>query len=857
MRPQRHSTRGFSRAVGPVARVGVVLTLLGTLATTTGVFAAITDSADTGVSQVDSSALPALELGSLGDRVWADVDHDGIQDLDEAGVAGVTVTLLDESGAPVTTSGLGAPLAPVATDGAGTYGFTDLAPATYLVRFSALPTGARFTYQGSVPGDGTDSDVDPDTGTTGPVAVASGDSQTGVDAGLWTPAPGLSIEKRAEGADADTAPGPSLPVGDTVTFDYLVTNTGNEPLVDLAVTDDRGVVVTCPHAELGRRQVVACSGTAEAVDGPYTNVGTATAIGADSGETAPSAQDSAHYTGVEPLLSLEKSVNGSTADSAADPVDLDIGGPVTFTFRVENTGTETIGAITLTDGATAVLCPRGELGPGETMECDPMGGVAVAGLHTNVASVAGTGAETTLPAAATDSASYFGRDRRLSFLKEALDPVSGGYLDADADPGSAGSNDGVLAVVASGGTGHFRFSLANLGNEPLPGAIVSDPGCDAPPALVSGDGDPVGSLDVGEAWVLACRRSDLRSSFVNTASATAGGITAVERASTAVVTGTPEVRIAKSVFDPHTQQFVDEATISLGDGATFRIRVTNTGERDLADIAVSDPQALGCERALVGVLTPGETEMWTCERNGLTEGFTNRASVRAQPVGGGARVRAHDTASVLVVDPTAPDLAITKELADQSGDLAVWRLQVTNHGPGPVAGPVTVRDDLPAELTYVSGVGGGFTCSALSRLVDCVRTASLPDGAVATITLTTRIVATAPTTITNQAQVLAAFADARADNNVDSSTVAAPGTGGGGPGGTIPGDPGPAHVPRPADPGQADGLPDRDVPYDGPLPVTGADEAALVILGMCLSGIGIVLLWGVARRRRAEERAAA
>ncbi len=851
-------SRGSGRSIvsmgGTAARLGAVLTLLGVLAATTGVFAAVTDSAETGVAQVDSSEAPPLELGSVGDRVWADVDHDGIQDLGEPGVGGVTVTLLDESGAPVTAGALGAPVAPAVTDAAGTYGFGDLAPATYLVRFSGLPTGARFTYHGSVPGDGTDSDADPDTGVTAPIAVASGERDTGVDAGLWTPAPGLSLEKRAQGADADTAPGPSLPIGDTVTFDYLVTNTGNEPLRDLAVTDDRGVEVTCAQTEIGRGQAVACRGTDDAVAGAYTNTGTATANGADSGEPSPPARDSAHYTGVEPMLSLEKSVNGSPADSASDPVALDIGRPVTFTFRVENLGTEPLGAITLTDEATVVACPRAELGPGESMECDPMGGVAEAGLHTNVASVSGTGTSTGRPAGATDSASYFGQDRRVSFLKEVLDPVSGGYLDADADAGTPGSNDGVLAVVAAGGTGHFRFSLANQGNEPLPDAVVTDPACDAPPELVSGDTEPVGSLDVGETWVLTCERRDLTAGFVNTASASAGGLTAVERAGIAVVTGTPDVRITKKVFDPQTQQFGDGATITIGDSATFRIRVTNTGERGLADVVVSDPQVSGCGRTLPGVLAPGATEIWTCERHGLTSGFTNQASVRAQPVGGGDRVRAHDTASVQVIDPTAADLELTKSLVGQSGGLAVWRLLVTNHGPGPIAGPVTVRDDLPGELTYVSAAGGGFTCSARSRLVTCVRAAALADGATATITLTTRVVVTAPTTITNQAQVFAPSADARVDNNIDTATVQA--SGGGGNGGTIPGDPGPAHVPGP--PGGAagpDGLPDRAVPHAGPLPVTGVDEAALVALGICLLGIGIVLLWGVARRRRAEEEA--
>jgi hypothetical protein len=42
------------------------------------------------------------------------------------------------------------------------------------------------------------------------------------------------------GDDADTAPGPSVPVGDTVTFNYVVTNTGEVPLANVVVVDDDG-----------------------------------------------------------------------------------------------------------------------------------------------------------------------------------------------------------------------------------------------------------------------------------------------------------------------------------------------------------------------------------------------------------------------------------------------------------------------------------------------------------------------------------------------------------------------------------------------------------------------------------------
>jgi hypothetical protein len=52
--------------------------------------------------------------------------------------------------------------------------------------------------------------------------------------------PGIDIEKATNGQDADSPTGPVIPVGDTATFTYVVTNTGNVPLANVVVTDDNG-----------------------------------------------------------------------------------------------------------------------------------------------------------------------------------------------------------------------------------------------------------------------------------------------------------------------------------------------------------------------------------------------------------------------------------------------------------------------------------------------------------------------------------------------------------------------------------------------------------------------------------------
>ncbi|WP_198064028.1 SdrD B-like domain-containing protein, partial [Neptunomonas qingdaonensis] len=89
---------------------------------------------------------------SLGDKVWLDKDCDGIQGENEVGVAGVTVSLLDGSGATLSTT---------STDAAGEYLFTDLVPGTYSVSFTS-PTGYIFTKQ-----DATADDVDSDANANG------------------------------------------------------------------------------------------------------------------------------------------------------------------------------------------------------------------------------------------------------------------------------------------------------------------------------------------------------------------------------------------------------------------------------------------------------------------------------------------------------------------------------------------------------------------------------------------------------------------------------------------------------------------------------------------------------------------
>jgi hypothetical protein len=107
---------------------------------------------------------------------------------------------------------------------------------------------------------------------------------------------GVNIEKMTNDQDADHAPGPSIRVGEPVTWTYIVTNNGAVALSNVTVVDDRGVTVNCGlRTTLAVGASMTCTGTGLAVLGPYSNIGTVTAS-SSAGPVRDS--DPSHYLGV-------------------------------------------------------------------------------------------------------------------------------------------------------------------------------------------------------------------------------------------------------------------------------------------------------------------------------------------------------------------------------------------------------------------------------------------------------------------------------------------------------------------------------------------------------------------------------
>ena len=136
-------------------------------------------------NQIDSTLGAGFFLpAELGDRVWLDADRDGVQGDGEPSLPGVTVTLLDGAGAPVTTDVFGAPIGSAITDSAGAYRFAGLAPGSYRVRFAGLPVG----YVATGTAVGSNHTIDSNGLISAPALVDSGEVDLSVDLGARQPA---------------------------------------------------------------------------------------------------------------------------------------------------------------------------------------------------------------------------------------------------------------------------------------------------------------------------------------------------------------------------------------------------------------------------------------------------------------------------------------------------------------------------------------------------------------------------------------------------------------------------------------------------------------------------------------------
>ncbi|TPK05869.1 hypothetical protein FJ872_25525 [Mesorhizobium sp. B2-5-9] len=358
--------------------------------------------------------------------------------------------------------------------------------------------------------------------------------------GTGTDTPGIGIDKVTVDGTA-IGDGLSVLAGDTITWQYTVSNTGNVALSNIVVTDDHNDVVvtavlsggfnvgdTNHDGKLDTTEHWSFIGTSTgtAVVGDYTNVGTVTG---SAGAVNVTDSDGSSYFGADPEIKIDKvTVDDGTK---GDTLTILTGEPISWEYTVTNVGNVALSGVTVTDSDAGVT-PGAVLGGGHVTNIGDVNdnnkldigevwkfsatGTAVTGAYSNTGTASGsftddanhTGTDT-----ATDDSGYFGAnphitlDKKTNAVDHGLNIFQGQAVTWTYDV----KNDGNVAlahVVVTDDNG-----TAGTGDDFHPTAILSG-------GFNSGDTNHDNLLDINETWHYQATGIAQLGSYVNNATAT-------------------------------------------------------------------------------------------------------------------------------------------------------------------------------------------------------------------------------------------------------------------------------------------------------------------------------------------------
>ena len=246
---------------------------------------------------------------TLGDLVWFDADKNGKQDSGEGGLSGVEVELYTMSDELNQTT---------LTDNNGKYHFDNVEYGGYYLKFIAKD-GFKLTKQNR---DGVDEELDSDadelTGKTEPLTPFSGLNNY-IDAGMYQISkPSIDIDMLTNGGD-----GKNIIVGDSVTWSYSLKNSGNVPLIDIVIIDEKeGNITNCSGGGslslLNPTKSMVCTKVGVAILGNYSSSATVTARENDDKLVTDSATSS--YIGIDRVIQKGSIGNYIWLDSNRDGI---------------------------------------------------------------------------------------------------------------------------------------------------------------------------------------------------------------------------------------------------------------------------------------------------------------------------------------------------------------------------------------------------------------------------------------------------------------------------------------------------------------------------------------------------------
>lgn len=554
-------------------------------------------------------------------------------------------------------------------------------------------------------------------------------------------APAITLDKRLS-----TGSGPAYrTAGDVLSFDFVVTNTGNVTLTDPVTVadpliDSAGGTVTCPDADIAPGADLTCTGsytvTQGDVDaGSLTNAATASLPGVDpAGDTVivPAIQ--------APAISVVK----QAADLPAR--DFVTGAVVSYTYTVTNDGNTTLtDPVTVDDNLietiTCAALPAGGLTPGASLSCTGTYTITTDDvLVANVTNIATATSGDTTSQPVSETVPNEGTPA-LSVAKSVQ-----GVTDAG---GTARAGDLFEAV---GDIITYAFTVENTGDVAFArDVVVTDPLLGGP--LTCWSPDPATDPEFEAGAVATCTapytvtQADLDAGTrVNTAVAqTRFGASDTE------VSSAPDSATAAGAQNPAIalRKSVDAATYdAVGDVLSYTLEVENTGNQTLTSVGVSDPLLPGLDCGFDS-LAPGARETCTgslvITQADLDAGaVTNTARATAiTPSGGQTDADSAPVTSTADADPSALTIvkSATPDPFGAPGSRITYAFAVTNAGPYTMVNLEITDPLVPGYSCAIAAIAPGATDASSCAVSYTVTQGDVDAGAIvntATVTGETR-----------------------------------------------------------------------------------------------------------------------
>ncbi|WP_169795531.1 DUF7507 domain-containing protein [Arthrobacter woluwensis] len=558
-------------------------------------------------------------------------------------------------------------------------------------------------------------------GTTGSFTVPS-DWSAGISALCifknTAQKPGISLQKTVDKTE--------LVAGETATYSFKVTNTGNVPLSDVKVEEGEfsgsGTMsaIECPEGAnlLAPGDSVTCTATyqvtqADVDRGSVEN--SATATGTPPGDLPPitSEPSTANVPAEQkPAIALEKSASPEAGGNTGDEI--------TYSFKLSNTGNVTLRDVKVTEGdfsgsgkLSAITCPEGStvLAPGTSSTCTATYTLTQAdvdaGKVTNSATATGTPPGDALPVTS-----------QPSVVNVPIKPTPGISLVKSADK----------TELVAGETVTYSFVVKNTGNVTLKDVTVNE-GDFTGSGKMSAISCPAGAKSLAPGDSVTCTatytltQADVDAGKV-TNSATASGtppaggtpVTSSPSEVTVPIDPAPGISLVKSA---------DKTELVAGETVTYSFVVTNTGNVTLKDVTVNEGDFTGSGK-MSGIqcpedaksLAPGEQVTCTATYQ-VTQADVDRGSVEnsatatGTPPGDGTPVTSPPSEVKLPQD-SKPGISLLKsaspEKGGKAGDVITYSFTVTN------TGNVTLRDVTVDE--------GAFSGSGKMSAIQCPEAAA-------------------------------------------------------------------------------------------------------------------------------------